>query len=57
MRRQQVLFPLPFRFLADYYLPCLVLEDNEDYHIGKYGRMHRAYLEEHRPSLGQHLGH
>ena len=33
---------------GDYYIPDLKLP-NEDRTIGKYGRMHRDYLEEHHP--------
>ena len=35
----------------DYYLPNLVLEDTEVQPIGKYGRMRKRYLKEHRPGL------
>ena len=36
---------------GDYYLPNLVLEDTEVQPIGKYGRMRKRYLKEHRPGL------
>ena len=36
---------------GDYYLPNLVLEDTEVQPIGKYGRMRKRYLNEHRPVL------
>ena len=36
---------------GDYYLPNLVLEDTEVQPIGKYGRMRKHYLKEHRPAL------
>jgi hypothetical protein len=36
---------------GDYYLPNLVLEDTEVQPIGKYGRMRKRYLKEHRPAL------
>ena len=29
--------------------PCI--GDTQEYHIGKYGRMRRAYLKDHRPAL------
>ena len=29
--------------------PCI--DDTQEYHIGKYGRMRRAYLKDHRPAL------
>ena len=33
---------------GDYYLPNLVLEDTEVQPIGKYGRMRKCYLKEHK---------
>ena len=35
----------------DYLIPNLVLSDTKEYHIGKYGRMRRAYLKDHHPAL------
>lgn len=35
---------------GDYYIPVLKLPAEEG-SIGKYGRMHREYLEEHNPML------
>ena len=32
-------------------IPNLVLADTQEYHIGKYGRIRRAYLKEHRPAI------
>ncbi len=40
---------------GDYYLPNLVLEDTEAKPIGKYGRMRKRYLKEHRPVLYTNL--
>ena len=40
---------------GDYYIPDLKLP-NEERTIGKYGRMHRDYLEEHHPLRFNHLG-
>ncbi len=40
---------------GDYYLPDLVLEDTEIQPIGKYGRMRKRYLKEHRPVLYTNL--
>lgn len=34
---------------GDYYLPNIALSNTTHYHIGKYGRMRRAFLREHRP--------
>ncbi|MCC8128745.1 MAG: TnpV protein [Clostridiales bacterium] len=36
---------------GDYYLPDIVLSDNTHYQIGKYGRMRRTFLKEHRPII------
>ena len=36
---------------GNYYLPNLVLEETEAQPIGKYGRMRKQYLKEHRPVL------
>ena len=40
-----------YRQVGDYFVPNLVLPNNGDYQIGKYGRMRRTYLEEHRKIL------
>lgn len=40
-----------YRQEGDYLLPNLELLDANQYPIGKYGRMRRAYLEEHRSGL------
>ena len=37
--------------IGDYYIPLLTLSTKEDRPIGKWGRMHRDYLREHRPIL------
>ncbi|MCD7919813.1 MAG: TnpV protein [Clostridiales bacterium] len=34
---------------GDYYIPNIALSDTTHYHIGKYGRMRRMFLMEHRP--------
>ncbi|MCD7860107.1 MAG: TnpV protein [Firmicutes bacterium] len=34
---------------GDYYIPNIVLSGTTHYHIGKYGRMRRTFLQEHRP--------
>lgn len=34
---------------GDYLIPGLVLSDATQYNIGKYGRMRKRYLREHRP--------
>lgn len=36
---------------GDYYLPNLVLEETDHQPIGKYGRMRKRYLKDHRPVL------
>ena len=40
-----------YRQVGDYFIPNLVLPDDGDYQIGKYGRMRRCYLKEHRKIL------
>ena len=40
--------------VGDYYIPDLALPESEEYQIGKYGRMRRRYLKEHRPVLYAH---
>ena len=42
---------LTYTQCGDYFIPDLVLSDTKEYHIGKYGRLRRAYLKEHRPIL------
>ena len=37
--------------IGDYYIPVLTLSSEEQRSIGKWGRMHREYLKEHRPIL------
>jgi len=34
--------------VGDYFIPDLVLDDEPEYQIGKYGRMRECYLKEHR---------
>ena len=40
-----------YRQVGDYFIPNIVLPDDGDYQIGKYGRMRRCYLKEHRKIL------
>ena len=40
-----------YRQVGDYFIPNLVLPDDGDYQIGKYGRMRHCYLKEHRKIL------
>ena len=40
-----------YRQVGDYFIPDLVLPDDGEYQIGKYGRMRRSYLKEHRKIL------
>ena len=42
---------LTYTQCGDYLIPDLVLSDTSEYHIGKYGRMRRVYLKDHRPAL------
>ena len=40
---------------GDYYLPDLTLPEAPKQPIGRYGRIRKAYLEEHRPGLYERL--
>jgi len=40
-----------YELIGDYYIPVLALSSEEQHPIGKWGRMHREYLKEHRPIL------
>ena len=40
-----------YTLYGDYYFPDLELPDSPRQTIGRYGRMRKAYLEEHRPGL------
>ena len=44
-----------YRQEGDYLIPDFVLPDTESYQIGKYGRMRRSYLKEHRKVLYTNL--
>ena len=36
---------------GDYYLPCLIIPEEEVHTIGIWGRKHKQYLREHRPII------
>jgi len=40
-----------YELIGDYYIPVLTLSSEEQRPIGKWGRMHREYLREHRSIL------
>ena len=40
-----------YHWEGDYLIPNLILPDSSNYQIGKYGRMHRRYLQEYRPGF------
>ena len=40
-----------YRQVGDYFIPNLVLPDDGNYQIGKYGHMRHSYLKEHRKIL------
>ena len=46
---------LDYILVGDYYIPIIELPESNDRPIGKWGRMHRAYLEETNPLLFNHL--
>lgn len=40
---------------VDYFIPNLTLSEQPQTPIGKYGRIRKTYLQEHRPALFSHL--
>ena len=44
-----------YRQVGDYFIPSITLPDDGEYQIGKYGRMRRRYLKEHRRILYANL--
>ena len=46
---------LDYVLVGDYYIPIIELSEDNDRPIGKWGRMHKAYLEETNPLLLDHL--
>ena len=46
---------LDYILVGDYYIPAIELPEDDDRPIGKWGRMHRAYLQEHNTLLLNHL--
>jgi len=46
---------LDYVLAGDYYIPAIILPEDDDRPIGKWGRMHRAFLEETNPLLLNHL--
>lgn len=44
-----------YRQVGDYLLPNLTIDESEQQPIGKYGRMRKRYLKEHRPVLYTNL--
>lgn len=46
---------LDYILVGDYYIPAIELPEDDDRPIGKWGRMHQAYLEETNPLMLNHL--
>lgn len=46
---------LDYVVARDYYIPAIELPEGDDRPVGKWGQMHRAYLEETNPLLLNHL--
>ena len=46
---------LDYVLVGDYYIPAIELPEDDDRPIGRWGRVHRAYLEETNPLLLNHL--
>ena len=40
-----------YELQGDYYIPCLVLDEEDAQPIGMWGRKHLRYIKEHRPVL------
>jgi len=40
-----------YELQGDYYIPCLVLDEEENLPIGMWGRKHLRYIKEHRKAL------
>ena len=40
-----------YELQGDYYIPCLVLDEEDAQPIGVWGRKHLRYIKEHRPVL------
>ena len=46
---------IDYILVGDYYIPAIELPEDDNRPIGKWGRMHRAYMEETTPFLLNHL--
>ena len=46
---------ITYSLCGDYYIPDIVLSQEEQQPIGKYGRMRTRYLKEHRPVIYSNL--
>lgn len=44
-----------YRWEGDYCVPNIEFPEQEEYPLGKYGRLHQSFLEEHHPSRYAHL--
>ena len=44
-----------YRWEGDYCVPNIELPEQEEYPLGKYGRLYQSFLEEHHPSRYAHL--
>ena len=40
-----------YELQGDYYIPCLVLDEEDTQQIGKWGKKYLRYIKEHRPAL------
>ena len=46
---------LTYTKVGDYYIPDLVLDDQPDRPLGRYGRMRQKFLEKHHPVIYSNL--
>ena len=44
-------YGLWYELKGDYYIPCLVLDEEENQPVGMWGRKYLRYIKEHRPVL------
>lgn len=44
-----------YRWEGDYRIPNIELPEQEEYQLGKYGRLYRSFLKEHHPVRYSHL--
>jgi len=46
---------ITYTLVGDYFLPNIKLQDSTNHPLGKYGQMHKTYLQEHRTTFYNQL--